>query len=93
MAQEPDNIVLQMLRDIRATLAEQREVLAEHSRYHEEHRTAFAEIRDELRQVNQNAVYAMGFSALGQRDGELTKERVTALEARVRQLEERDDRR
>lgn len=86
MVQEPDNIVLQMLRDIRATLAE-------HSRYHEEHRAAFAEIRDELRQVNQNAVYAMGFSTLGQRDGELTKERVAALEVRVRQLEERDDRR
>lgn len=86
MVQKPDNIVLQMLREIRSTLAE-------HSRFHEEHRTAFAEIRDELRQVNQNAVYAMGFSTLGQRDGALTKERVAALEVRVRQLEERDDRR
>ena len=86
MAQETDNIVLQMLRDIRATLAE-------HSRYHEEHRTAFAEIRDELRRVNQNAVCAMGFSTLGQRDGEFSKERVAALEAKVRLLEERDDRR
>ena len=88
MVQEPDNIVLQMLREIRANLAEQREVLAEHSRYHEEHRTAFAEIRDELRQVNQNAIYAAGLSTLGQRDAEATKDRVAALESRVRRLEQ-----
>ena len=91
MAQEPDNLVLQMLREIRATLAE-------HSRLHEEHRQAFAEqrqsfaeLREELRQVNHNCVYALGFSTLNQRDSEATKQRVTALETRVRRLEEQTD--
>ena len=91
MAQEPDNLVLQMLHEIRATLAEHSKLLADHSRFHEEHRQAFGEIREELRQVNQNCVYALGFSTLNQRDGEATKERVTALETRVRRLEERTD--
>lgn len=81
MVQEPDNIVLQMLREIRSTLAE-------HSRFHEEHRQQSAEIIEELRQVNQNAIYAAGLSTLGQRDAEATKERVAALESRVRRLEQ-----
>lgn len=92
MAQEPDNLVLQMLREIRSQLTEQRELLAEHSRFHEEHRQAFSDIREELRQANQNAIYAMGLSTLFQRDGEATKERVTALETKVRKLEDRVDR-
>ncbi len=34
----------------------------------------------------------MGLSTLFQRDGEATKERVTALETKVRKLEDRVDR-
>ena len=84
MASEPDNLVLQMLRDIRATQAE-------HSRFHAEHKQAFAEIRDELKGVNNNAVYAAGFAVLGRRDNDVTGERVTKLEARVQRIEEKLD--
>ena len=70
MASEPDNLVLQMLRDIRATQAE-------HSRFHAEHRQAFAEIRQELHSVNNSAVYTAGFAVLGRRDNDVTGERVT----------------
>ena len=87
----PDNLVLQMLREIRAELAEQKKILAEHSRFHEEHRQAFAELRDELKQVNQNAIYAIGLGTLGHRDSETTKDRVAGLETRVRRLEEQRD--
>lgn len=82
---EPDNLVLQTLREIRATLAE-------HSRFHEEHRQSFAELREELKQVNENAIYAMGLSTIGQRDAHLTRERVAELETRVRRLEEQAER-
>jgi hypothetical protein len=76
MANEPDNLVLQMLREIRGTLAE-------HSRMHAEHKQSFTQIRDELRGVNHSAVYAAGFAALGRRDNDETGDRVTKLEARV----------
>ena len=85
MAQELDDSVLQILKDIRATLAE-------HSRFHEERRQAFSELRDDMRSANQNAVYAMGLATMSQRDGEATKARVAALETRVQRLEERFDR-
>ena len=84
MANEPDNLVLQFMREIRATLAE-------HSRFHAEHKQAFAEMRDELRTVNQNATYAAGFAVLGRRDNDVTGERVTKLEARVQRIEEKLD--
>ncbi|MFM9940862.1 MAG: hypothetical protein ACKVP7_15370 [Hyphomicrobiaceae bacterium] len=70
MATEPDNLVLQLLRDIRATLTEHSRVLSEHSRFHTEHKQAFAEIRDELRNVNNNAAFASGFALLGRRDND-----------------------
>ena len=54
MAQEPDNLVLQMLRDIRATLAEHSRFHEEHRQAHEEHRRSFAELRAEMQQINQN---------------------------------------
>ena len=40
MANEPENLVLQMLREIRGTLAEHSRTLAEHSRFHAEHKQA-----------------------------------------------------
>lgn len=82
MVSEPDNLVLQMLRDIRATLAE-------HSRFHAAHQQAFAELRDEVKGVNSDAAYAAGFAVLGRRDNEATAERVGKLEARVQRLEEK----
>lgn len=54
MAQEPDNLVLQLLREIRATLAEHSRGLAEHTRFHAEHKQAFAELRDEIKGANSN---------------------------------------
>lgn len=88
MAQEPDNLVLQMLREIRATLAEHSGRFDAMDAKFAEHSQALAEIREELRQVNHNCVYALGFSTLNQRDGEAMKDRVTELETRVRRLEE-----
>lgn len=85
MADEPDNLVLQMLRDIRGTLAE-------HTRFHTDHQQAFAELRDELRRVNDNATFGAGVAFLGRRDHELLGNRVSQLEARVERLEERQDR-
>jgi polyhydroxyalkanoate synthesis regulator phasin len=84
MANEPDNLVLQSLRDICATQAE-------HTRMHAEHRQSFVEIREELRGANNNAVYAAGFAVLGRRDNDTTGERVTKLEARVQRIEEKLD--
>ena len=84
MAKEPDNLVLQMLREIRATLTE-------HSRFHAEHRQSFAELREELKGANSNAAYAAGFALLGRRDNETASERVTRLEARVQRIEEKLD--
>ena len=84
MASEPENMVLQILRDIRATLNE-------HSRFHAEHKQAFAEIRQELQGVNNNAVYAAGFAVLGRRDYDTTGDRVAKLEARVQRIEEKLD--
>ncbi len=81
MAEEPDNMVLQLLREIRGTLAE-------HSRFHAEHRQAFAELRDDIREANSNAAYAAGFALLGRRDNEATGERVAKLEVRVKKIEE-----
>lgn len=89
MAPEPDNLVLQLLREIRATLTEHSRVLAEHSRFHAEHRQAFAELRDEIKGANSNAAYAAGFALLGRRDNDLTGERVGRLEARVQRIEEK----
>ena len=56
-----------------------------------EHKQAFAEIREELQSVNNNAVYAAGFAVLGRRDNDVTGERVTKLEARVQRIEEKLD--
>ena len=91
VAQEPDNLVLQMLREIRTTLAEHSGRFDEIDARLAQHSQAFAEIREELRQVNHNCVYALGFSTLNQRDSEATKQRVTALETRVRRLEEQTE--
>ncbi len=84
MATEPDNLVLELLREIRATLAE-------HSRFHAEHRQAFADLREEFRAVTGNAAYAAGFAVLGQRENQTTSDRVSRLEARVQRLEEKLD--
>lgn len=82
MVTEPDNLVLQMLREILGTLAEHSRVLAEHSR-------AFIEIREELRGAHNSAAYAAGFAVLSRRDNDETGERVTKLEARVQQIEQK----
>lgn len=84
MTSEPENPVLQIVREIRATQAE-------HSRFHAEHKEAFSEIHDELKSVNNNAVYAAGFAVLGRRDNDVTVERVTRLEARIQRIEEKLD--
>lgn len=89
MTSEPDSLVLHLLREIRATQEEHKKILDSHSRYHQEHSQAFAEIRDELRSVKDTAVYAAGFSLLGRRETDLTGARVVALEERVKRLEER----
>ena len=91
MAKEPENLVLQILRDIRATLDEHTRTLAEHSRAHAEHRQAFAEIREAISGANSNAAYAAGFAVLGRRDNDVTATRVNGLEARVKRLEEKVD--
>lgn len=91
MATEPDNLVLQMLREIRATLAEHSRVLAEHTQFHAEHRQSFAELREEMRTVTGNAAYAAGFALFGRRENEATSERVAKLETRVQRLEEKLD--
>jgi exonuclease VII large subunit len=91
MVGEPDNLVLQILREIRGAQTEHSRVLTEHSRYHAEHKQAFSEIRDELKSVNNNAVYAAGFAVLGRRDNEVAIDRVTKLESRVQRIEEKLD--
>lgn len=92
MVDEPDNLVLQILRDIRGTLSEQAKLLAEHTRFHVGHQQAFAELRDELQRVNDNATFGAGVAFLGRRDHELLGNRVSELEARVERLEERQNR-
>jgi hypothetical protein len=82
MAKEPENLVLEILRDIRATLAE-------HTRMHAEHRASFAELREAMTRNDQAAAYAAGFALLSRRDGEDALRRVTVLEAKVQRLEER----
>lgn len=91
MGREPDNLVLQMLRDIRGVLADQKLVLEAHSRHHAEHRAALAELRDEMHRANENAVFAAGLGALSQRDVEAVRERLAALETRVGRVETRLD--
>lgn len=91
MVNEPDNLVLQILRDIRGAQAEHFRVLTEHSRFHAEQKQALSEIIDELKSVNNNAVYAAGFAVLGRRDNDVTVERVTRLEARIQRIEEKLD--
>ena len=81
MADETDNLVLQLLREIRATQSV-------HSRMLAEHQKSFTEMRDELRAVGDNAVYAAGFAVLGRRDTEGIGQRVMKLETRVAKLEE-----
>ena len=89
MANEPENLVLQMLREIRGTLAEHSRTLAEHSRFHAEHKQAFAELRQQIETTNHNATYAAGFALLGRRDNDTTAERVGRLETRIQRIEEK----
>lgn len=71
-----------MLRKIRATLAEHSVASMRCSKLLE-HSHVVAELRDELQQIDQNCVYAPGFSTLNQRDSEATREHVSALATRV----------
>lgn len=53
MGEEPDHLVLRLLREIRAKQDE-------HSRFHEEHRAAFGRLEDRLDGLEKEMTYAMG---------------------------------
>ncbi|MGE0283086.1 MAG: hypothetical protein AB7P20_21050 [Rhizobiaceae bacterium] len=56
MAEEPDNLVLKLLREMRS-------ILDEHSAMHREHREGFADIRKAIEDWKETTAAGVGFAA------------------------------
>lgn len=75
MAKEPDNLVLRMLREIRATL--------------DKHEPRFDKIDKKLDDMSASLTMALGLSLHANVRHENVQQRLDALEQRVQKLEER----
>ena len=78
MASEPENVMLRLLREIRAKQDE-------HTAMHEEHRQSFAELRKAIEDGKETTATGVGFAAHA-------NIRTDALEKEIEELKRRMDR-
>jgi len=82
MAKEPDNLVLKMLRDIRATIDE-------HTKLFEKAEKRFDKIDKKLEEMSESLTYSLGTSMHANVRHETVQKKLDALEQRIKRLEER----
>jgi polyhydroxyalkanoate synthesis regulator phasin len=75
MANEPDNVVLKLLRDIRAS--------------QDEHSEEFKKVRQQLDDLSESVTYALGLSAHANVRHESVQKKIDELEKRIKNLESR----
>lgn len=75
MADEPDNVVLKLLRDIRAT--------------QDVHSEEFKKVRQQLDDLSESVTYALGLSAHANVRHESVQKKIDELEKRIKNLESR----
>ena len=80
MPDEPDNLVLLHLREIRGDLTKIRDKLAEHD-------TKFEQLGKRLDEVHETAVYGVGLAAMANYKLDQMKERVEDHEQRISAIE------
>jgi len=80
MAEEPDNLMLRLLRDIRDTQDKHSTLLADHSRQ-------FREIRREMHERQESTATAMGFAGHANIRTESLQKQIDALVERLDRLE------
>ena len=80
MADEPDNLVLVHLREIRGELKNIRDKLAEHD-------ARFDKIEKRLDEVHETAIYGVGLAAMANHKLDRMTERVDDHEPRITALE------
>lgn len=75
MANEPDNVVLKLLRDIRAS--------------QDEHSEEFKKVRQQLDDLSESVTYALGLSAHANVRHESVQKKIDEREKRIKNLESR----
>ena len=75
MAKDADNIVLKLLRDIRAT--------------QDEHSVEFKKVRKQLEDLSESVTYALGLSAHANVRHESVQKKIDEIEKRLKKLEAR----
>jgi len=81
MTEETENLVLQMLRGIRATLDE-------HTKLHADHTERFERLEKRMEDVHEGMYSALGFATHANMRTERVGERLNKLEDRVSKLED-----
>jgi hypothetical protein len=82
MAKQPDDMVIHILQQIQATLAD-------HGRMHEEHRQAFVRIERRLEEALDSSITAIGLASHANVRHGSVQEEIADLKKRVERLEEK----
>lgn len=81
MADEPDNLILSLLREIRGKLDE-------HTELHEEHRRSFAELKKQIEDWQETTATSVGFAAHANLRTQAIEKEIAELKSRIKRLED-----